>query len=577
MLLVNCEKETPFLQVSQELHNSEKSNFSIKYVSIENIPILNVLFNSGKKSLSKTTADIENFGTISIANVMEVIDSLENKNYSFTLIPKIPKPNSIFNLVVNISNENTNMAIMEYRMAPNFALEYYNGTKDFSKFTGSIFKFPFNTSTADFAKTNDTCIQNTDEIVNCDQIDIYGGNIIGIPGGGTPDTNLMDTNTYTGADGGSTNYNYGGGYGGSVDWVCGDDGTSQWSPVECNGAGHSGAWVVRLPYSHLNKSNNIKNKTNTDNCCDDTVIDGGVGVNLERTCLIEGYIKDGNGNCVPNSYIIKNQELSLKSPFDVDMRQVLDSITLPKNDSILIANEKFLCLYEKLATSNTYKNLFVNIFGGSQDVLNVSFKVTKNLKHNGERANGLRSVLPGSTRDTTTGKVSKLNILIEIDEELLTSNSSFNTTKTILHESIHAYLTLKKYECNDTVPFGEFDNEDLCQTINSYYNDFNCSGVQGQHEFMFDNMLPVFKSVFEEIGKLNLTSQGSIDFIESNPLPLDNNPSIDWNWQDFYFYFSMQGLHNTDSFKSEIENDSLRNDLFNAYREKSIGFSKSCN
>ena len=47
LLLVNCEKETTFLQ---EIHNSEKSNFSVNYVSIENILSLNTLFNSGKNS-----------------------------------------------------------------------------------------------------------------------------------------------------------------------------------------------------------------------------------------------------------------------------------------------------------------------------------------------------------------------------------------------------------------------------------------------------------------------------------------------------------------------------------------------
>ena len=42
-----------------------------------------------------------------------------------------------------------------------------------------------------------------------------------------------------------------------------------------------------------------------------------------------------------------------------------------------------------------------------------------------------------------------------------------------------------------------------------------------------------FQSVFNEIRIVNLTSQISIDNIESNPLPLDINLLINLNWQDF--------------------------------------------
>lgn len=300
------------------------------------------------------------------------------------------------------------------------------------------------------------------------------------------------------------------------------------------------------------------------------------------TVLTSPMNPDGTPVDIHNASQI-NEELSLISPYNVDMRQVLDSIYLPKKDSIKIANERLLCVYEKLTTSNTFKNLFTNIFGGTQDKLNVEFKVTKNLMHNDTvKANGKCSTLPGSTFNSSTNQ-NKLNVLIEIDEDLLTSNSIFNIAKTILHESIHAYLILKTYECDSTASFGGYDNKDLCQTINSFYDNLtsgsdDCSeNNRPQHEFMFDYMLPTFQSVFNEIGKENLTSQRSIDFIENTKLNLDNNPSTDWNWDEFYYYFMMQGLHNTDSFENEIENDSMKNDLYNAYRSQSTEFSKNCN
>lgn len=276
-----------------------------------------------------------------------------------------------------------------------------------------------------------------------------------------------------------------------------------------------------------------------------------------------------------NSKDFINSVLSEKSPYKVDMTQILDSISLPPNDSTKIANENFLCLYNKLSTSNSFKNLFTNIFGGSQDVLNVKFKITKNLKLDGEKANGLRSVI-GGTRNSSTGEIIKLNQLIEIDQDLLEGGSNYNVIKTILHESIHAFLTLKMLTCNNQAALDSYNNDDISKTINTLYNSF-CASNQNQHDFMFNKMLPAFKTIFEEIGKTNLTSQGSIDFVESNQLYLNNNLSVNWSWDDFYHYYSMQGLHETDVFKNEIKNNSLKNDLYNEYRNSAKKFSKNCN
>jgi hypothetical protein len=153
------------------------------------------------------------FGEISLENILEVIDTLGNKNYSFILTPKTPKQNSIFNLVIKSSNQTTQMAIFEYRMAPSFAQDYYKGLKTFKNFTGSIFKFPYLPSSNLFSKSSGTCIQNIDEVINCDQIDVSNGNVLSSPSGGGDTqgtTSISDTYTYTGADGGNVVHNYGG-------------------------------------------------------------------------------------------------------------------------------------------------------------------------------------------------------------------------------------------------------------------------------------------------------------------------------------------------------------------------------
>jgi hypothetical protein len=281
IILSSCEKEDNITIQNTEAKNN---NISIKYVSGKNIPnIINKLnpdySSTFKSSSSKSNMITDSFGSISIENILEVIDSLGNKNYSFTLSPKKPKPNSIFNLVISTSNGNKDMAIVEYRMAPNFAQDYYNGTKSISEFTGSILRFPFKDASNLFSKTSgNTCIQNIDEVVNCDEIIVDGGNIIS-SGGGGGSTTISDTNTYTGGDGGTVTPNYGSGGGGSASWVCNRYGVSHSGPTNCGDG--SGTWVIILYRDrHTSKLSNPKSKTSGTSCCDDTFIVGTVGVNL---------------------------------------------------------------------------------------------------------------------------------------------------------------------------------------------------------------------------------------------------------------------------------------------------------
>ena len=213
IFLWNCEKEEVFEQ-NIEVENIKES-YSLNYVSAENIPEIISLFNtndnsSSKNRSSKTSSKISiPFGTVSIKEALEVIDTLGNQNYSFNLIPKTPKPNSIFNLVISSSNDNKKILLVEYRMAPSFAQEYFNGTKTMAEFTGSVFTFPFIKETTDFAKSsNDTCVQNVDEVINCGQVNVNNGTAVDYSGvsfggfGGGDTTTFTDIITYTGADGG---------------------------------------------------------------------------------------------------------------------------------------------------------------------------------------------------------------------------------------------------------------------------------------------------------------------------------------------------------------------------------------
>ena len=306
-ILTNCQKDD-----TAQIEEVSENNMSINYVSGEKIPnIINLLGDdngaSSKSSSSKSNTISAPFGTISIESILEVIDTTGNQNYSFTLVPKTPKPNSIFNLVINSSNGSTNMAIMEYRMAPDFAQEYHTGLKTFSEFTGNIFTFPFNPNSSLFAK-GDTCIQNIDEVVDCNRITLQRGRVLPIAGGGASvgPTTLGSTNTYSGAYAGGINHNYGGATTGEsndgsyVHWVC-TCGNSHPDPSYCTcttssggpgSLGADGTWIVQLiPDANTNKSSNTKKGGD---CCDGTDVNGSIGVNLLAAPV--DYIT----NCIPD-------------------------------------------------------------------------------------------------------------------------------------------------------------------------------------------------------------------------------------------------------------------------------------
>ncbi|RPD94044.1 hypothetical protein EGM88_12690 [Aureibaculum marinum] len=58
-------------------------------------------------------------------------------------------------------------------------------------------------------------------------------------------------------------------------------------------------------------------------------------------------------------------------------------------------------------------------------------------------------------------------------------------------------------------------------------------------------MIPTFQDVFNEIGNSNLTSQSSINYVQSNSLIINDNQNVTWNWDAFYIELAWIGLHDT--------------------------------
>lgn len=272
VLFTNCEKDSQTIKY-QEIDPG--TPISVTNVTSDEISVILDLIGSSSGKVSKSGFTSTPYGDVELENILKVVDTIGNINYSLLLLPETDRPNSIFNLVISASqNGKPNSAIIEYRMDDNFVKGFMDGTKDFSEFTGTLYKYPFTSYSELFSK--DTCVQNIDEIVICDETILNGGS----SGGGGSTGNPLDPI----GDGSGAGSSSGGGTIITASWVCDWRSSSHDSPNECTGpeGGRGpGTWTITIipaPNSHTNKGSAMAGKELT--CCDDSYVEGTVGVNL---------------------------------------------------------------------------------------------------------------------------------------------------------------------------------------------------------------------------------------------------------------------------------------------------------
>ncbi|WP_298883026.1 hypothetical protein [uncultured Polaribacter sp.] len=270
----------------------------------------------------------------------------------------------------------------------------------------------------------------------------------------------------------------------------------------------------------------------------------------------------------PNEYI--NNTLSLKSPFNLDVTEILDSISLPTQDTIsLKAFKKFKCIYSKLSETNSFKNLFIDTFGDSNK-FDVTFKIVDNLAS----ANGQT----GGSVKLINGQLNSVDLIIEMNRSKILSRSSIAVARTIIHESIHAYLKLKFRDCNSGATLAFLNNIQLGKLLNEYYTSGQCNSGLGQHGFMMDYMLPVMENCLSEVMN-DLIPLSNRNAAESQVF-YDQQLGINdpWNWDSFYWFFSMEGLDESNTHLNLIQNNPSTKFLYDKYRKTgSSSFSKdSC-
>jgi hypothetical protein len=265
-------------------------------------------------------------------------------------------------------------------------------------------------------------------------------------------------------------------------------------------------------------------------------------------------------------------EKSLKSPTNVDVTSI---------DTTSVEGQKFNCVYKKLMESPSFKNLVNNTFGGS-DKINLKFKIVQNLSHT--QPNGTITYPNGTSKlnKNVAFGVTYYNNTIKLSGNKLLSTtankSNFEIAKTIIHEIIHAYLNIKRKGCS-AASIPEVNSHLFPELISSFYTagcsiDVNNTD-QSEHAFMFDHMIPAFQMIFAEIRDILATPN---NISEAEGVYYDNNDQpYNWNWQDFYKYFSMNGLHNNNAFTTAIISNPSNNFLYAFYVEKGQQFSKTCN
>lgn len=273
------------------------------------------------------------------------------------------------------------------------------------------------------------------------------------------------------------------------------------------------------------------------------------------TQLINNTIESG---------LIFDVEKSYKSPANIDFTAI---------DKTTPEGQKLDCIYQKLMQSPSFKNLFEDTFGGSQTKLNVKFEIADNLPNN---INGTCQLQPPSNGNYTN--------LIRINVNILSGpdiKSNFKVAKTILHECIHAYLNIKKINCNLGTTIPELNGLDLQSLIGTFYQSFGChidvnGSPQSQHEFMFTYLIPTFQSIIGDIYQ-SLASESNLNYVNSTPFYNSlTDENFNWSWNDFFKYYSLEGLHQCDSFINAIQNVPNENYKYNFYRTKAQEFTKNC-
>jgi hypothetical protein len=229
-------------------------------------------------------------------------------------------------------------------------------------------------------------------------------------------------------------------------------------------------------------------------------------------------------------------------------------------DTTTTEGKKFTEVYDALLTSPLFKELFVDLFGGPQTRFNVKFEISDKVDKNGKEYDGFtQTAQPGSLLPT----------VISLNKKMFTDGTSrtrskIEIAKTILHECIHAYLTIKgTYPDANGTPIPNIEDMSFQEVLTA-----TRPGTGVQEDFIYNHMVPLMQDILTPL-RDKLTSikgrQAAEDLLFNAQLYSNTKNIISWKWVDYFYYLSLVGLQETAGFKAKFPNPSDSFELFLEY------------
>lgn len=280
LTLINCQKEDVTIEINQV--TLEKPLYQEQMVSLSEIPIIKKSFLSITGESSQSRIDNVNEAIFDYDNILEVIDTLNNINYSFNFRYADTPLGEFYNLVIGKTptGETTTPYVLKYECDDShleqFIVNDFNST--FFKGTIALHKYTDFFQEGYFSRIGETlCPPDLDEVgdpIPCETQPVDGG---GSGGGGA----IGDGPT---GDAGSS----------SGSGIGGGDGTSGTIAIVCACVGHSEAEIMNGDCTcdtieiiiisgtggNNNRTSNPKAGAGADECPDCNVSSpGGIGIN----------------------------------------------------------------------------------------------------------------------------------------------------------------------------------------------------------------------------------------------------------------------------------------------------------
>ncbi|MFT5216714.1 MAG: hypothetical protein ACI83H_001843 [Glaciecola sp.] len=337
LIINSCFKDDVISRQEQE--TLTKALYKQRTVSLKDIPKIEqkVIEKLNPEVFNRTEST--NQAIFETDNILEVIDTLNNVNYSFQFrFPNTPS-NVFYNLVVGETPNGDVLTpyVMRYECDDAYLEQYISNDLDFAYFVGAIARHKYTDffELGEFDRTVSTlCPPEFDEVgdpISCIETTFNGGN------GGT------DTSDVPGDDGDPGDGNTGGGGGSELScyvplWQCVHRGELHASPNDCNETELGGDWIL----SQVNCNNPTSpapdgetGRTVEDDCPSCPSPEGGIAINTNlifeaRTALkhnlnlsfdaIEWIGDDDNEELVKDLYefLEENKDIDGNYPIELE-------------------------------------------------------------------------------------------------------------------------------------------------------------------------------------------------------------------------------------------------------------------